>query len=119
MTGFAPFQHPPVVLLDGTAALPRDVLGNKGYGINAMRREGLPVPPAFCITTEVCARYFEEPDATTDSIRDEVRDKLRWLEAETVTDVRSRTAPAAGERAQWRRAVDAGDVGHRFGSRHR
>ncbi len=83
MTGFAAFQHPPVVLLDGTAALPRDVLGNKGYGVNAMRREGLPVPPAFCITTEVCARYFEEPDATTDSIRDEVREKLRWLEAET------------------------------------
>ena len=75
--------HPPVVLLDGTATLPRDVLGNKGYGINAMRREGLPVPPAFCITTEVCARYFEDPDATSDSIRDEVRATLRWLEAET------------------------------------
>jgi pyruvate,orthophosphate dikinase len=83
MTGFAPFEHPPVVLLDGTATLSREVLGNKGYGINAMRREGLPVPPAFCITTEVCARYFEEPDATADSIRDEVRAKLRSLEAET------------------------------------
>jgi phosphoenolpyruvate synthase/pyruvate phosphate dikinase len=73
----------PVVLLDGTATPSRDILGNKGYGINAMRREGLPVPPAFCITTEVCARYFEEPYATTNSIRDEVRDKLRRLEAET------------------------------------
>ena len=83
MTDFAPFHHPPVVLLDGTAALSREVLGNKGYGINAMRREGLPVPPAFCITTEVCTRYFEDPDATTESIRDEVRAKLRWLEAET------------------------------------
>ena len=83
LTGASHFQHPPVVLLDGTATLPRDILGNKGYGINAMRREGLPVPPAFCITTEVCTRYFAEPDATTDSIRDEVRAKLRWLEAET------------------------------------
>jgi pyruvate,orthophosphate dikinase len=83
MTGTSQFQRQPVVLLDGTATLPRDVLGNKGYGINAMRREGLPVPPAFCITTEVCARYFESPDATVDSIRDEVRDKMRWLEAET------------------------------------
>ena len=77
------FRHPPVVLLDGTATLPRTILGNKGYGINAMRREGLPVPPAFCITTEVCARYFEDPDTTVESIRDEVREKLRWLEAET------------------------------------
>lgn len=83
MSGSAPFRHPSVVLLDGTAAQPRDILGNKGYGINAMHREGLPVPPAFCITTEMCARYFEEPDATIDFIRDEVRAKLRWLEAET------------------------------------
>ena len=79
----APFEHPPVVLLDGTAALPREILGNKGYGINAMRREGLPVPPAFCITTEVCARYFDEPDATAEAIREDVRAKLRALEAET------------------------------------
>ena len=79
----AVFGDPPVVLLDGAASLPRDVLGNKGYGINAMRRQGLPVPPAFCITTEVCARYFEDPEATTGAIRDEVRAKLHWLEAQT------------------------------------
>lgn len=83
MTRASRFQHQPVVLLDGTSTLPRKVLGNKGYGINAMRREGLPVPPAFCITTEVCARYFESPDETVNAIRDEVRDKMRWLEAET------------------------------------
>ena len=77
------FRHPPVVLLDGTSTLPRPVLGNKGYGINAMRREGLPVPPAFCITTEVCARHFADPAGTAAAIRDEVRDKLHWLEKET------------------------------------
>ena len=83
LTRASHFQHPPVVLLDGTAALSRHILGNKAYGINAMRREGLPVPPAFCITTEVCGRYFEDPDATTESIRDEVLAKLCWLETET------------------------------------
>jgi pyruvate,orthophosphate dikinase len=83
MPGFARFEQPPVVLLDGAATASREVLGNKGYGINAMRREGLPVPPAFCITTEVCARYFEEPDETADAIRDDVRANLRRLEAET------------------------------------
>jgi pyruvate,orthophosphate dikinase len=77
------FEYDPVVLLDGSSDLPRHILGNKGYGINAMRREGLPVPPAFCITTEVCARYFDDHDGTTAAIRDEVRDKLRWLEGET------------------------------------
>ncbi|MEY8014980.1 pyruvate, phosphate dikinase [Mycobacterium servetii] len=83
MDGATPFEHPPVVSLDGTAALPRDILGDKGYGINVMRREGLPVPPAFCITTEVCARYFDEPDSTADAIRDDVRAQLCRLEAET------------------------------------
>lgn len=79
----APTANPSVVLLDGSADLPREILGNKGFGINAMRRQGLPVPPAFCITTEVCARYFADPDATVDAIRDEVRAKLAWLESET------------------------------------
>lgn len=77
------FEHEPVVLLDGTSSLPRNVLGNKGYGINAMRREGLPVPPAFCITTEVCTRYFQNPEATHLAIREGVHEKLRWLESET------------------------------------
>lgn len=83
MDGAAPFERPPVVSLDGTAALPRDIVGDKGYGINVMRREGLPVPPAFCITTEVCARYFDEPHATAEAIRDDVRAQLYRLEAET------------------------------------
>ncbi len=44
-----------LALLDGTCGLSREALGNKAYGINLMRGLGLPVPPAFCITTEVCA----------------------------------------------------------------
>jgi pyruvate, orthophosphate dikinase len=75
--------HPPVVLLDGSAGLPREILGNKGHGIDAMRRHGLPVPPAFCITTEVCAQFFDEAEGTVASIRDDVRAKLQWLESET------------------------------------
>jgi pyruvate, orthophosphate dikinase len=58
-------------------------LGNKGYGIDAMRRQGLPVPPAFCITTEVCARFFANAGRCLDDIWNDVRDKMRWLEAET------------------------------------
>jgi pyruvate,orthophosphate dikinase len=75
--------HPLVVKLDGRAGLPREVLGNKGYGIDSMRRQGLPVPPAFCITTEVCARFFANPGRCLDDIWNEVREKMRWLEAET------------------------------------
>jgi pyruvate,orthophosphate dikinase len=77
------FTYPPVVLLDGSKDLPREVLGNKGYGINAMRRHGLPVPPAFCITTEVCAAFFADPRHTLDRIWSDVLDRLGWLERET------------------------------------
>ncbi len=74
---------PPVILLDGTASAPPEVLGHKGHGIDMMRRNGLPVPPAFCITAEVGARYRAEPQATIDAIWDDVRDGMRALEAAT------------------------------------
>lgn len=48
-----------------------------------MRRHGLPVPPAFCITTEVCARFFADPEGWLHDIWGDVREKMRWLEVET------------------------------------
>jgi pyruvate, orthophosphate dikinase len=76
-------EHPPVAFLDGNARLPRTLLGNKGYGIDAMRRHGLAVPPAFGITTEVCAQFFADPERSLDNVWDHVWDKMRWLERET------------------------------------
>ena len=73
----------PVILLDGAASAPPEVLGHKGHGIDMMRRNGLPVPPAFCITAEVGARYRAEPEATIDAIWDDVLDGMRTLEAAT------------------------------------
>ena len=72
-----------MVLLDGDASLPREILGNKGHGIDAMRRHKLPVPPAFCLTTKVGVRYLAEAKQTIDAIWDEVLDRMGWLEAET------------------------------------
>ncbi|WP_090609547.1 pyruvate, phosphate dikinase [Mycobacterium lentiflavum] len=72
-----------VVLLNGDADHPRQILGNKGHGIEVMRRHGLPVPPAFCITTEVGLRYLAEPAATLNAIWDDVLDRMKWLETET------------------------------------
>jgi pyruvate,orthophosphate dikinase len=73
----------PVVLLDGDATSPSDVLGHKGHGIDVMRRNGLPVPPAFCITAEVGARYRAEPETTIDAIWTDVTQGIRTLEAAT------------------------------------
>jgi pyruvate, orthophosphate dikinase len=77
-------EHPPVVPLDGGAGLPRLILGNKGYGIDAMRGHGLPVPPAFCITTEVCAQFFANPEHCLDGVWDAVLERMGWLEKETL-----------------------------------
>lgn len=72
-----------MVLLDGTASHPRELLGNKGHGIQAMRRHQLPVPPAFCITTAVGLRYLADPQRTMDAIWDDVLARMAWLETET------------------------------------
>ncbi|OBA57434.1 pyruvate, phosphate dikinase [Mycobacterium sp. 1100029.7] len=72
-----------MVLLNGDADHPREILGNKGHGIEVMRRHRLPVPPAFCLTTDVGLRYLAEPAATLDAIWDDVLSRIAWLEAET------------------------------------
>ncbi|WP_067656528.1 pyruvate, phosphate dikinase [Nocardia harenae] len=74
---------PLVARLDGRSGLSRKVLGNKGFGIDGMRRHHLPVPPAFAITTEVCRRWQQDPQQTLDSIWPAVLDGLRWVESET------------------------------------
>ena len=37
----------------------RSLLGGKGSGLAEMTRIGLPVPPGFTITTEVCTYYYQ------------------------------------------------------------
>ncbi len=37
----------------------RELLGGKGAGLHEMTRIGIPVPPGFTITTEVCKYYYD------------------------------------------------------------
>ena len=37
----------------------KELLGGKGANLAEMARIGLPVPPGFTITTEVCTYYYE------------------------------------------------------------
>ena len=43
---------------EGNATM-RNLLGGKGCGLHDMSSIGLPVPPGFTITTEVCTYYYE------------------------------------------------------------
>src|SRR6266702_8201727 len=42
---------------EGKATM-RDLLGGKGAGLHEMTRIGIPVPPGFTISTEVCSYYY-------------------------------------------------------------
>ena len=47
---------------DGDGSM-KEVLGGKGAGLAEMSRAGVPVPPGFTISTEVCTIYFENKNA--------------------------------------------------------
>lgn len=51
---------PEIVQLDGTTGLGRNILGGKAFSIERIRSLGIPVPPAFALTTTVCRRYYDE-----------------------------------------------------------
>ena len=60
----------------------KDVLGGKGAGLAEMCRAGVPVPPGFTISTEVCNIYFENGNKTPDDIESQTSAALAKLEKE-------------------------------------
>ncbi len=63
---------------DGSARM-RDLLGGKGANLAEMARVGLPVPPGFTISTEVCMRYLEHGRRPR-GLAGEVKRGLRHIE---------------------------------------
>jgi len=66
---------------EGDAGM-RNLLGGKGANVAEMANLGLPVPPGFTITTEVCA-YFMAHGTYPDGLRESLAEHLGRLEAET------------------------------------
>jgi pyruvate,orthophosphate dikinase len=60
----------------------KDVLGGKGAGLAEMCRAGLPVPPGFTISTEVCNVYFESGNRTPKEVESQMNDALAKLESD-------------------------------------
>jgi pyruvate,orthophosphate dikinase len=58
----------------------KDLLGGKGAGLAEMTNAGLPVPPGFTISTEVCNIYFKEKAKIPAAIDREITDNLKRLE---------------------------------------
>ncbi len=61
----------------------RDLLGGKGAGLGEMTRIGLPVPPGFTVTTEVCRRYFELGRQFPNGLEEEIHRRVAELERKT------------------------------------
>jgi pyruvate,orthophosphate dikinase len=60
----------------------KELLGGKGAGLAEMSRIGIPVPPGFTITTEVCTFYQDHDGSYPESLADEVAEQLARLEAQ-------------------------------------
>ncbi len=61
----------------------KNLLGGKGANLDGMASIGLPVPPGFTITTEMCTRYYQEGGKFPDSLRDEVANGIAHIEGVT------------------------------------
>ncbi|MFO0153973.1 MAG: pyruvate, phosphate dikinase [Alphaproteobacteria bacterium] len=58
----------------------RNLLGGKGANLAEMASIGLPVPPGFTITTEVCTAYYENGQKYPDDLAAQVRAALARVE---------------------------------------
>ena len=64
---------------EGRAGM-RDLLGGKGANLAEMASIGLPVPPGFTITTEVCTAFYENDRQYPADLEPQVRQALRRVE---------------------------------------
>ncbi len=64
---------------EGDASM-RNLLGGKGSNLAEMASLGLPVPPGFTITTEVCTAYYENDHAYPSELKAQVEAALAGVE---------------------------------------
>src|SRR5580658_4544640 len=66
---------------EGNATM-RDLLGGKGANLCEMTNIGLPVPPGFTITTEVCTEYYTAGKKLPDGLMDTVKAAIGDVECQ-------------------------------------
>jgi pyruvate,orthophosphate dikinase len=65
---------------DGRADM-KELLGGKGANLAEMASLGIPVPPGFTITTEVCTYYYKHDKSYPPELESEVKQALADVEA--------------------------------------
>ena len=64
---------------DGNTTM-RELLGGKGANLAEMASIGLPVPPGFTISTEVCTYYYDHEQRYPQTLRQSVADSVKIVE---------------------------------------
>ncbi|MBK6708081.1 MAG: pyruvate, phosphate dikinase [Sphingomonadales bacterium] len=69
--------------VDDKGAGNKNLLGGKGANLDGMAAIGLPVPPGFTITTEVCTAYYANGEAFPDGLSAQVANGIAHIETVT------------------------------------
>ena len=87
---------------DGRGTM-KPLLGGKGANLAEMTRIGLPVPPGFTITTEVCTYFYENKRTYPDAAGGPGRDGMANIEKSSARSSATRngrcSSPSAPARA--------------------
>ena len=59
---------------------PKNILGGKGANLSEMGRMGLPVPPGFTISTDVCELFYKSKKKINSKIINQIKSELKFIE---------------------------------------
>ena len=93
MTIHAPQTVKLVYRFDEGDASMADLLGGKGSNLCEMARLGLPVPPGFVISTQVCRDYLSKDQTLPEGLEESIRDNIQLLEKSIGRNFGSTSSP--------------------------
>ena len=62
---------------------PKNILGGKGANLAEMGRLGLPVPPGFIISTEVCRLFYQNRQKLNNKLIKEINNEIKKIEKDS------------------------------------
>jgi len=63
---------------------PKKFLGGKGANLSEMGRMGLPVPPGFTISTNVCELFYKNKKKLNKKLIEEIKKELKFIEKDVL-----------------------------------
>ena len=77
---------------EGDASM-ADLLGGKGSNLCEMARLGLPVPPGFVISTQVCRDFLTKNQALPEGLEESIKANIQLLEKSIGRNFGSTSSP--------------------------